>query len=300
MADLPQLPERARRKLALRWQALIEKHGFTGEHLKWAETRKRKISTRALLPPASIDSPAVRFMQARSAPTEPVYAHPDTIGIQETGMLAAERYGQFIDEYFSLWLSEQGRCSDAFTAWLLELRVVVADEAAQLWKERGDWFDRVSRPSLDTVLTPLFDQSKTKARDIEIADLEPENVPFERLMAQAHEALERSSRAVQGIGKEPDEHPQSALPGTNEATPDVAAPRFSGTITSRDAVERMDAYIVGRGLGLTEFACQAGTTDRTLRSFRKTATVRRDIFDGIAKAMGLTREELLHGKASGK
>ncbi len=33
MADLPRLPDGVRRKIALQWDALVEKHGFTGEHL---------------------------------------------------------------------------------------------------------------------------------------------------------------------------------------------------------------------------------------------------------------------------
>lgn len=68
--------------------------------------------------------------------------------------------------------------------------------------------------------------------------------------------------------------------------------RLRATITSPIAARRMEAYIT-KGLGQTEFANQVGTTDRTLRSFRKSGKIRRDIFDAIAKAMGTTRDELL-------
>jgi hypothetical protein len=55
----------------------------------------------------------------------------------------------------------------------------------------------------------------------------------------------------------------------------------------------MEAFLGDHGIGLTEFSTKAQTTDRTLRKFRKTGTLRRDIFDAVAKEMGLTRDELL-------
>lgn len=69
--------------------------------------------------------------------------------------------------------------------------------------------------------------------------------------------------------------------------------RLRSTICSLPAAKRMEAYLEAEGIGLTEFAIQANTTDRTLRSFRKTGRVRRDIFDNIAKAMATTRGGLL-------
>src|ERR1035441_1954442 len=87
-----------------------------------------------------------------------------------------ERFTQLIGYYFFLWAVEQGRRSEIFTAWLVELRSVVVDEVGQLWKERGDWFQRVCRASIATGLTPMFDQLRRTARAMEIADLEPENI----------------------------------------------------------------------------------------------------------------------------
>ena len=71
------------------------------------------------------------------------------------------------------------------------------------------------------------------------------------------------------------------------------AKRFPASITSPTAARRMEAYMESKGLGQTEFAVRADTTDRTLRAFRKTGKVRRNTFDAIAKAMGTTREALL-------
>jgi hypothetical protein len=70
-------------------------------------------------------------------------------------------------------------------------------------------------------------------------------------------------------------------------------PRLSSTVTSIAAVRKLNEFLAMKGIGLTEFAGHAQTTDRTLRSFRKTGKVRRNIFDNIAKAMGTTKDDLL-------
>jgi hypothetical protein len=69
--------------------------------------------------------------------------------------------------------------------------------------------------------------------------------------------------------------------------------RLRATIDSPSAAKRMETYLESHGIGQTQFAVQVGTTDRTLRTFRKTGKVRRDIFESIAKAMGTTKEVLL-------
>lgn len=69
--------------------------------------------------------------------------------------------------------------------------------------------------------------------------------------------------------------------------------RMSASIHSPSAARKVEAFIEAKGIGLTNFATSAGLTDRTLRSFRKTGRIRRSLLDGIAQAMGTTREELL-------
>jgi hypothetical protein len=69
--------------------------------------------------------------------------------------------------------------------------------------------------------------------------------------------------------------------------------RFTGIVISPSAARKLETFIRSKGMGFTEFANQAGTTDRTIRSFRKTGKVRRDIFHGIAKAIGLKPEDLI-------
>jgi hypothetical protein len=164
-----------------------------------------------------VGSRTAHFIQKRTGPAAPAYAPADTIGISETGLLAVERLAQLVDEYFSFWTSQRGRCSDVLTAWLVELRAVVADGVAQLWKERGDWFERVCRAKLDVNLTPIVDQSRRAAREIEINDLGPENIPFEQIMAQAREAIEQSSKLLAGAqGERVQSEPVPRAPPPNE------------------------------------------------------------------------------------
>jgi hypothetical protein len=65
--------------------------------------------------------------------------------------------------------------------------------------------------------------------------------------------------------------------GLNATRDHVKSKRFTGIITSQPAARRMEDDIERKGLELTDFAAKAGTTDRTLRSFRKTGRVRHDI-----------------------
>jgi hypothetical protein len=70
-------------------------------------------------------------------------------------------------------------------------------------------------------------------------------------------------------------------------------PRWKASIGTHAAARRMEAYIKSHGMNLKEFAKRAGTTDKTLRKFRRIGRIKRSVFDDIAKAMGLTRDGLL-------
>lgn len=69
--------------------------------------------------------------------------------------------------------------------------------------------------------------------------------------------------------------------------------RLKATVNSPIAARRMETYLKSNGIGQTDFAATVGTTDRTLRSFRRTGKVRRDIFESIATHMGTTKEALI-------
>ena len=84
---------------------------------------------------------------------------------------------------------------------------------------------------------------------------------------------------------------QSAVNSAHAAT--ERRGRLRATVYSLVAAMRMETYLESKSIGQTDFAATVGTTDRTLRSFRKTGKVRRDIFKSIAIHMGTTMEALL-------
>lgn len=69
--------------------------------------------------------------------------------------------------------------------------------------------------------------------------------------------------------------------------------RWSALIHSSVAVERMERYVRAKNLEWSDFASSAGTTDRTLRSFRKHKCAKRNTLAGIAKGMNMTLDELI-------
>ncbi len=104
-----------------------------------------------------------------------------------------------------------------------------------------------------------------------------------------------TKRGGRGL-KKPDTEPlQKAIAGTEPATDTSQSKqkRFPATITSPRAARRLEAFLESKGIGQTAFAIQANTSDRTLRRFRKTGTLRRDIFERVAKEMSSTIEELM-------
>lgn len=78
------------------------------------------------------------------------------------------------------------------------------------------------------------------------------------------------------------------------ANDQVSIPRrLAATVTSARAARRVEAYIHEKGISASHFAGQCFMCERTLRSFRKTGKVRRDIFRRMAEVMGITPEELM-------
>lgn len=70
--------------------------------------------------------------------------------------------------------------------------------------------------------------------------------------------------------------------------------RWKASIGTKAAARRMERFINDKCTGnIKEFARRAKTTDKTLRKFRNTGRVKRSIFEDIARAMGITPEELL-------
>lgn len=86
---------------------------------------------------------------------------------------------------------------------------------------------------------------------------------------------------------------QSPRPGVFAPIRRGSKPRFPAQVKSETAARKVEAYMDKRGLNQTEFAGMANTTDKTLRKFLQTGSVKRSILTGIASAMGISKEELL-------
>lgn len=86
-------------------------------------------------------------------------------------------------------------------------------------------------------------------------------------------------------------------PQPRATTGRVRVPRSAG---SPQAVRAVMTYMQERGWGITQFATQAGTTDRTLRKFLKSSKMRRSSFEAMAERMGLSTEQLLRGELPSK
>ena len=111
-----------------------------------------------------------------------------------------------------------------------------------------------------------------------------------RRLSQSDTANE-PPRLPEIAGQLPQPTESISTPDSKAATP--KAVRLSSMIECPSAARKLEKFLHEKGISPAEFAGRAQTTDRTLRNFRKTGRVRRDIFGKIAKAMGTKTEKLL-------
>jgi hypothetical protein len=138
-----------------------------------------------------------------SRAAEPIEFSPDypervdSVGIRETCDLAADRFGQIADDYFSLWSAEPNPRSDIFVTLLNQIIQQVETEIARLWTEgsewHANWFGRACRAKLDEALSIVVTERTRAARNLEI-----------RRLAEQPRQPERSN----GIGGEPLSEPE--------------------------------------------------------------------------------------------
>ena len=118
------------------------------------------------------------------------------------------------------------------------------------------------------------------------------NLDINRVLQKAKEALDRAAASRTPTGQPASGSAQDHKTLT-DANKTVESERLKATINCPSAARKVEAHLKAKGISQTEFANEVGTTDRTIRSFRKTGKIRRDIFVSIAKAMKLSKEELL-------
>jgi len=98
------------------------------------------------------------------------------------------------------------------------------------------------------------------------------------------------------IDASPDTHGEQAPTPDNATMPSKRQP---GTITSLIAAQRTANYMQAKGLTQAAFGKLAGRiSDRTVRSFLKTGTIRKGLLDGVAKAMKTDVDALLNPSES--
>jgi hypothetical protein len=88
----------------------------------------------------------------------------------------------------------------------------------------------------------------------------------------------------------------AALADSTSLRPATTRVRLPQSIGTPEAVRAAIAYMGSKGLTETQFGNQFLSTDRTVRSFRKSGKMRRSTFEAMAKSMGLTIEQLLRGE----
>jgi len=114
----------------------------------------------------------------------------------------------------------------------------------------------------------------------------------QRMVAEKEAALRLSQPTDGHVSAQP--IPPATNPdGRSMPTTSMAARRrLSASVESAVAARKMEVFIQSKAMSQSEFAVQAGTSDRTLRKFRETGRVRRDIFGKIAQVMGVTLADL--------
>ena len=108
MADLPELSDSTKRKLALRWSILLDTNGLTGEHLHWHERERDRLQRIAAQSPRPV----------RDWRTE---RETDETGIPSSVTVAKGRFNDLMEEYWRLWLSSGDRY-ESLVGWLEVLR----------------------------------------------------------------------------------------------------------------------------------------------------------------------------------
>lgn len=111
MADLPELSDSTRRKVALQWSSLLDTHHLTGEHFSWHRRerhRLRRIEAQAGDTGRGSRGGASSWRNDRVA---------DETGIHSSVAVAEERFKDLSGEYWRLWHSS-GNGYEGFVDWL--------------------------------------------------------------------------------------------------------------------------------------------------------------------------------------
>ena len=127
----------------------------------------------------------------------------------------------------------------------------------------------------------------------------PSNAGYEGLSNSPSSEYPEMRQPPQETGPLPSPQPpirSESTPATPENRQMYRPPtaRRPSTVSNPSAVKRIEAYLDSHPhVNITQFVGRAEITDRTLRTIRKSSSARRSTWQGIAKALGITLEELL-------
>lgn len=170
---------------------------------------------------------------------------------------------------------ERSRETLEWTNELSEQRSRKADEWSERQSQRvNEWCEQQSREAAER---------SEKLRAARAAD------PFSKKLTEASiSVLDRIIRENQPKPKDAPKASPAAI-----AQKDTRPKRLPSTIGSPGSVRRLDEFLLQKGFGVTEFSVLADVNERSVRKFRSGGKIRRDIFEAIAKAMKLTKDEFL-------
>jgi hypothetical protein len=181
MAELPELSESTKRKLALQWSTLLEKYGLTGEHVHWRERERVKLR----------QWPGTRRGRNPDGSWRVDERLVDKAGIAQSVAIAQGRLYDLAVAYWWLWSSSAGY--EIFAGWLQILNGQVLAEIALIWKGKSDaidrWYDRACAPAVEMALLPKVKEFEGWARNAELKALQ---------QATTAELLQRLERAAEG------------------------------------------------------------------------------------------------------
>ncbi len=162
MADLPELSDSTKLKLALQWSTLLDTNHLTGEHFHWHERERDRLRRIAAQGPG----PGPDWRNERAA---------DETGVRQTVTVAEERFKALSGEYWRPWLNS-GNGYEGFVEWLEELRRNVSAEVASIWNGGSNtienWYERACGPAVEKSLAALVKEGTHRARVAEMKRLE--------------------------------------------------------------------------------------------------------------------------------
>jgi hypothetical protein len=208
--------------------------------------------------------------------------------------------------------------SDAWHQLAREFRVVDPDQRIRVvyqpngnnrWTVLGDRGFPQSRLTQFTVLAKragsgllvsprvLLDDAWFDALKQRYPDISPEAAFGNVIMHASDKSAEMcSALEAQSLEDERIQSSGSALPHA-DSTPgtSVKRSRIPGTVTSRVAADRAQQFMQSKGWTQKEFGRRSNhISDRTIRSFFKTGTIRKGLLADIAKAMKTDVDTLLN------